>query len=392
MMSRSLAVIAALLLAACSHKQEAADPVRPVLTITVAPGAAATRDVYSGEVRARVETDLAFRIGGKIAARLADAGARVSKGQVLARLDPEDVRLAAEAARAQLASAEAEHALAKAELERASDLLAKKFISQSAYDTRQAGYAAAKARVEQARSQAAITANQQAYATLAADADGVIISVAAESGQVVAAGQPVLRLARHGEMEIVINVPEGQVARFRPGQDAAIALWADPATHFPGRVREIAGGADAVTRTFTVRVSILEAPPGVRVGMSANVALRPSLDAALVVLPLTALVRQGEAAAVWVVDPRSAQVQLRPVQVGQYREDGATILSGVAAGESRGCRRRAQAARRPGRARTGPAGPGGTARSRGALRRGRWSTGSTSPNGRWRTSRWCSIS
>jgi RND family efflux transporter MFP subunit len=333
MMTRSLAAIAVLLLAACGHKQEAADPVRPVLTVTVAPGAAATREVYSGEVRARVETDLAFRIGGKIAARLADAGARVVNGQALARLDPEDVKLAAEAARAQLASAEAEHALAKAELERAGDLLAKKFISQSAYDTRQAGYAAAKARVEQARSQAAITANQQAYATLAADADGVIVSVSAESGQVVAAGQPVLRLASHGEMEIVINVPEGQVGRFRAGQDVAIALWADPATHFPGRVREIAGGADAVTRTFTVRVSILAAPPGVRVGMSANVVLRPTLDATLVVLPLTALVRQGEAAAVWVVDPGSAQVQLRPVQVGQYREDGATILSGVAAGE-----------------------------------------------------------
>ena len=332
-LSLPIAVIMVLVLAACGHKQEAADPVRPVLTITVAPGAAATRDVYSGEVRARVETDLAFRIGGKIAARLADAGARVSKGQVLARLDPEDVKLAAEAARAQLASAEAEHTLAKAELERAGDLLAKKFISQSAYDTRKAGYAAAQARVEQARSQAAITANQQAYATLAADADGVIVSFSAESGQVVAAGQPVLRLARHGEMEIVINVPEGQVARFRPGQDVAIALWADPATHFPGRVREIAGGADAVTRTFTVRVSIVQAPPGVRVGMSANVMLRPSLDAALVVVPLTALVRQGEAAAVWVVDPKSSQVQLRPVQLGQYREDGATILSGVAAGE-----------------------------------------------------------
>lgn len=333
MMSRSLAVIAALLLAACGQKQEAADPVRPVLTITVAPGATATRDVYSGEVRARVETDLAFRIGGKIAARLADAGVRVSKGQVLARLDPEDVKLAAAASRAQLASAEAEHALARAELERAGDLLAKKFISQSAYDTRQTAYAAAKARVDQARSQAAITANQQAYATLAADADGVIVSVSAESGQVVAAGQPVLRLARNGEMEILINVPEGQVARFRAGQDVAISLWAEPKIHFPGRVREIAGGADAVTRTFTVRVSVLQAPPSLRVGMSANVALRPAVDAGLVVLPLTALVRQGDAAAVWVVDPKTLQVQSRPVQVGQYREDGATILSGVSAGE-----------------------------------------------------------
>ena len=328
-----LAAVAALFLAACGNGHQAQDPVRPVLTVTVTPGAVPTRDVYSGELRARVETDLAFRVGGKVAARLVDAGTRVRRGQALARLDPEDAKLGASAARAFLASAESEHALARAELERATDLLARKFISQSAHDARKAAYAAAAARVDQARSQAAISTNQEAYTLLAADADGVVVSVSAEPGQVVAAGQPVLRLARDGEMEVVLNVPEGQVARLRPGQDVVAFLWADPANRFPGRVREIAGGADAVTRTFTARVSTPRVPPGARVGMSATVALKAAADAQLVVLPLTALVREAQAASVWVVDPRTSRVQRRAVQVGQYREDGATIVSGLAAGE-----------------------------------------------------------
>jgi len=327
------ALAAAFLVAACGNGREAPDPVRPVLTVTVAPGASATREVYSGEVRARIESDLAFRLGGKLAARLVDAGARVRKGQPLARLDPEDARLGAQAARAQLASAESELALARAEHERAADLLARKFISQSAYDARQTALAAATARVEQARSQAAISANQEEYTTLAADADGVVVSVSAEPGQVLAAGQPVLRLAHDGEKEVVVSVPEGQVARLHAGQDVVVLLWADPGKRFPGRIREIAGGADAVTRTFAVRVSVPNAPAHARVGMSASVALAGARDADLVVVPLTALVRDADAAFVWVVDPASSRVQRRDVRLGEFREDGATVVSGLAAGD-----------------------------------------------------------
>jgi RND family efflux transporter MFP subunit len=264
---------------------------------------------------------------------MVDAGARVRKGQALARLDPQDARLAAEAARAQLAAAESDLALAKAEHERAADLLGRKFISQSAYDARTAALAAAAARVEQARSQAAISANQAGYAMLEADADGVVVSVAAEPGQVLAAGQPVLRLAHDGQKEIVVSVPEAQVARLRPGQDVLAFLWADPGNRFPGRVREIAGGADAVTRTFAVRVSIPRAPENARLGMSATVALAGARDEGLVVVPLTALVRDGEAAFVWVVDPKTSRVGRRDVRVGEFREDGATIVSGLARGD-----------------------------------------------------------
>lgn len=327
------AMVAATLLAACTQQAPAPEPVRPVLTQVVTSGAQSTRDVYPGEVRARHETELAFRVGGKIVARGVDAGARVKKGQVLARLDPEDARLAAQAAAAQRASAESDLALAKAEVERHADLLAKRFISQSAFDAKQNALNAAQARMEQARSQAAITGNQAAYTTLVADADGVVVSVSAEPGQVVAAGQPVLRLAHAGELEVVVNAPESRLARFKPGSPVSISLWASPGSPFAGRVREVAGGADPATRTYAVRISAIKPPPAAKIGMTANVVFADGDDPNLVLLPLTALARDRNDPAVWVVDRASSQVRLRPITVGQFREDGMTVTSGLAAGD-----------------------------------------------------------
>jgi RND family efflux transporter MFP subunit len=323
----------ALVLAACGREGPAPSSARPVLTQTVVPGAAATRDVYPGEIRARHETDLGFRIAGKLTTRAVDAGARVKRGQVLARLDPEDARLAAQAAAAQVASAESDLALARAELERHAELLAKKFISPSAFDARQNAFNAASARAQQARSQAALSSNQAGYTTLLADADGVVLSVSAEPGQVLAAGQPVLRLAHAGEKEVVVSVPEGQVARFKIGQAVAISLWADAAVLFPGRVREIAGGADPVTRTYAVRISALNPPEQAHLGMSANVLVQSTVDPSLVLLPLTAIAREGGNAAVWVVDPATGKVRLRQVSVGQFREDGVTVTGGLHPGD-----------------------------------------------------------
>jgi membrane fusion protein, multidrug efflux system len=323
----------AVAVAACGGTKTQEDPIRPVLTQRVAPGAVASRDLYSGEVRARYETDVGFRVAGKITSRPVDAGARVSKGQVLARLDPEDAKLAATGAAAQLASAESDYALAKAEVERYKDLLARKFISESAYDVKQNAYNAAKARVEQTRSQSAITTNQANYTTLVADADGVVVSVSAEPGQVVSAGQPVLKLAHAGEKEVVLNAPESQLARFSVGQDVAISLWAEPANLFRGRVREIAGGADPVTRTYTVRVSAIDPPAKAQIGMTANVLFNSSVDQKLVLLPLSALAGDRDKPAVWIVEPATGKVALRPVAVGQFREDGVTVTSGLNAGD-----------------------------------------------------------
>ena len=332
---RNLAIVtlATLALAGCGNGKVATEPVRPVLTQTVIPGAAAAKDVYSGELRARYETDLGFRVAGKLVARPVDAGARVQRGQVLARLDPEDAKLAALAAGAQVASAQGDFDLAKSELDRHAELLAKKFISQSAFDAKQNAFNVAKARVDQSRSQAAISTNQAGYTTLVADADGVIISVAAEPGQVVQAGQAILKLAHAGEKEVVVNAPESQLARFKAGNAVAISLWSDAGTLFAGRIREVAGGADPVTRTYTVRVTVINPPAQAQLGMTANVIFASTPDAELVLLPLSALAREGDNATVWVVDPKLNQVKMRKVTVGQYREDGVTITQGLHPGD-----------------------------------------------------------
>ena len=320
------------LLAACHPAEPSPDPARPVLTMIVTPGAFAGHDVYSGELRARYETDLGFRVGGKIEARLVDAGARVRKGEPLARLDPQDARLAARAASAQVASAQADATLARAELERYRDLLARKFISASAFDAKQNAHDAAQARLEQARSQAAITTNQTQYTTLVADADGVVMSTMAEPGQVVTAGQPVLRLARDGEKEVVVNAPEGELTRFHVGDAARVSLWADSAHPLQGRVREIAGGADPATRTYAVRISVTDPPPTAQLGMTANVALR-GFESTRVLLPLSALAHERVDPAVYVFDPATQRVKLRKVSIGEFREDGVVVTAGLDAGE-----------------------------------------------------------
>jgi membrane fusion protein, multidrug efflux system len=325
----------ALLLAACGQGAEQMATVRPVVVQKVAAGGAAPHDVYPGEIRARIEADLAFRVGGKIVSRAVDAGTRVKMGRELARLDPQDARLALESARANLASAESDATLARDELNRYADLLAKKFISQSAYDQRKNQANAANAKVEQARAQAGVAENQAAYTTLVADADGVITEVKAEPGQVVAAGQAVMRLARDGEREVVINLSEGDVGRFRVGQPAVVSRWADPAKLLPGAIREIAGAADPTTRTYAVRISIPNAPPDAQLGMTANVGFHGSDNGTVVLLPLTSITKDRERGepAVWVVDPATSKVKLRAVKIGQYREDGVSILAGLEPGD-----------------------------------------------------------
>ena len=160
-----------------------------------------------------------------------------------------------------------------------------------------------------------------------------MLSVSAEPGQVVAAGQPVLKLAHTGEKEVVVNAPESQLARFKVGQPVLISVWADASTVFVGRVREIAGGADPVTRTYAIRIAASNPPEKAQLGMSANVVLNSGEDPTLVLLPMSALAREGANAAVWIVDPASSKVKLRSVVLGQYREDGVTITAGLHPGD-----------------------------------------------------------
>lgn len=304
--------------------------VRPVLVQRVETGNA-TPVVYSGEVRARHESDLAFRVSGKIVARHVDIGSQVKPGKALARLDPADLRLNAQAAKAQAAAAESDHALAEAELERYASLLERRLIAQSLYDAKAGAYKAAKAKLDQARAQLAVIDNQASYGTLTADHAGVVTAVLAEVGQVVAAGQPVIRVARPDEQEVVINVPEGQVAEVRSAASMWVTLWAQPDLRLPAELRELSPAADAATRTYTARIRLLASDPTVRLGMTAQVIVQPVAEDSALVVPLTAVIDQGQGPAVWVVADDKAQ--RRPVEIRQYREDGVVLAGGIEPGE-----------------------------------------------------------
>lgn len=319
-------------LAGCSAPPPPPSPVPVALVHTVHYARAQTAAVYPGEIRARHEADIGFRIGGKLLSREVDVGASVRKGQVLARLDAQDVRLAAEASQAQLTAAQTEVRLAEAELRRGESLLAKRFISETAFDTRRAAFDAARARLDQAQAQRAVAGNQAGYAQLVADRDGLVTAVSADGGQVVSAGQPVLRLAQAGEKEVWISVPEHRLAALKNAPDLSVSLWSAPERHYAARVREIAAGADAVTRSFQVKLSLPDADAAVRLGMSANVMVGAPQAAAEARLPAASLGSHDGNPAVWVLGAGDA-VQPRPVQVLRYDKSDVVVGSGVEDGE-----------------------------------------------------------
>lgn len=291
---------------------------------------AAGSSSYAGEVRARHEFDLAFRVGGKIAARLVDAGAEVKAGQPLARLDPNDLALSAAAAKAQLAAAESDAATAQAEQKRYADLLTRKFISQSAFEAKDNAAKAAAARLRQAQAQANLSENQSSYGSLSSETPAVVAAVLADAGQVVAAGQPVFRLARPDEKEIAIAVPESRVAEFRRASSFVVTPWADAALTIKGELRELSAVADPATRTYAARIRLKNPPPELRLGMTARVALDTPANGPLSV-PLAAVIDRGQGARVLVVN--DGKVQERPVRVAAFREDVALINEGLKTGE-----------------------------------------------------------
>jgi multidrug efflux system membrane fusion protein len=328
-----LLIALAAILAACSKQEAQAPAPRPVIAQVAGAKAVESANVYSGEVRARYENDLAFRVGGKVVARLVDVGATVRKGEPLARLDPQDAQLNVESARQQLAAAEADHVLAKAELERYRELRAKQYVSQAVLDARETTFDTTKARLEQARAQAQVARNQSSYMTLVAEADGVITAVNVEAGQVVSAGQPVMRFARPEEKEVAISVPESRLGELRDAKDIQIAVWAAPDKPYVGRVREVAPNADAATRTFAARISFVRPDAAVKLGMTANVAIGDRSGVEVITLPLTAVTQVDGKPAIWVVEPHTSKVNLRPVAIGAYREDGVIVRDGLRAGE-----------------------------------------------------------
>ncbi|TMH63298.1 MAG: efflux RND transporter periplasmic adaptor subunit [Betaproteobacteria bacterium] len=325
--------ITAVLLVACAKPEPTPEPVRPVQLMQVKLGGTTGTAVFAGEVKPRHEIDLGFRIGGKVIGRNVDVGARVVRGESLARLDPADAALQVDAQKAAVAAAETEYRYAKAEFDRYENLRQQKFISESALDQKRNALDANHAKWEQARSQLSVTQNQAAYATLAAPDGGVITAISVEAGQVVTAGQTVMKLAREDEREVSISVPESRMAELRAAPVLGVFLWANPQRIYAARVREISPAVDAVTRTFAVRVTILDPDPGLHWGMTANVVVPGTEAANATLFPLTSIYRKGNASAVWIYDEKSRTVSLRPIVVGQFREDGVIVTDGVARGE-----------------------------------------------------------
>lgn len=320
------------LLLGCSRSTPVEEPVRAVKVMTVGTSAVAGGREFSGEVRARVETRLAFRVGGKIVARPAEPGQRVRAGQVLAQLDAQDLRLSEEAARAQLAAATTNRDLAAADFKRFKELRDQNFISGAELERREASLKAAQAQVDQAQAQARGQGNQAAYTALLADAAGVVTGVDAEVGQVVAAGTPVLRLAKDGPRDVVLTVPEDAVGQIQIGSAAQVQGWGAP-TSLAARVREVAASADPVTRTFQVKVA-LDGAQDLPLGSTVTVrlqALQPKTEAAIK-LPTSALRQEGNGTAVWVLDAASMTVKSTPITVAAVDGNQVVVASGLQPG------------------------------------------------------------
>ena len=327
----SASTLLCLVLASCSRPVEKVEEIRPVRAMVVAAGTGKTIIELAGEIQPRYESQLGFRVGGKLIARKVEVGTLVKRGQVLMQLDPLDLQLAQSQAKAAVSATESTLSLAKADLDRYRELRQKNFVSQALLDAKEAAYKSAVASHEQANAGLKVQANQSSYSTLYADADGVITAVQAEVGQVVAAGTPVVKLARTAEKEVRVSIPEDQIEVLRQVTDLAVKTWANSNVAISGRLRELSPIADPATRTYTAKISLPRAGPEIRLGMTATVQFAvPALPG--IHLPMTALVNSKEGTAVWVVE--SGVVKLVPVQVASATGTDVLIAQGLSAGQS----------------------------------------------------------
>ncbi len=324
---------ATLVLAACSRPAPVEEPVRAVKVMTVRLGGLQATQEFSGEVRPRIESRLGFRVAGKLVSREVELGQRVRAGQVLARLDPQDYRLAADAAQAQLGAAVTNRDLAAADFKRFKELREQNFISGAELERREAALKAAQAQVDQAQAQLTAQRNQGAYTSLVADAPGVVTAVEAETGQVVSAGQPVVRVAQDGARDAVFAVPEDKLTLMRQGSAVEVSVWPGQ-TQLAGRVREMSASADPVTGTYQVKVTLegRQLPP-----LGATVTVQPKVRSeernSAIKLPTSALRQDGQATAVWVLDTKSMTVLSQPVQIATADGNEAVVAAGLQEGQ-----------------------------------------------------------
>lgn len=322
-----------LAMAACSPPPTAEEPIRSVKLMTVQASALGGGSEYAGEVRARTESRLGFRVAGKLVERPAQVGQAVKPGQLLARLDAQDYALGVQAATAGQQAAQTQRDLAAADLKRFQELKNQGFVSGAEIERREATLRSAEASLAQARSQAALQGNQSAYTTLRAEVAGVVLAVEAEPGQVLTAGTPVLRLAHDGPRDVVFAVPEDRVSGFRLGEPVQVRAWAG-GQPLAGQVREVAASADPATRTFQVKVGLpAQAPLPLGATAYAVTAAPAGRPAQAIKLPTSALRQAGGGSAVWLWDEATGTVKSQTVQVAGADGNEVVIVSGLRGGE-----------------------------------------------------------
>lgn len=320
-------------LTACQRPAAAPEPVRAVKLVTVGSGLSQERLEFSGEVRARVESALGFRVPGKLLSRPVEIGQRVRAGQLLAQLDPQDYQASAQAAHAQLLAAQSNRDAVEADFRRYQGLFEQGFISRAELERREAAWKAAQAQWQQASAQQTVQGNQSAYTRLLADGAGVVTSIDAQPGQVLAAGQPVLRLALDGARDVVFAVAEDKLALFRAGQSVAVQLWGSQRV-LKAQVRDIAGSADPVTRTFLIKAALPADTPDLVLGSTVTVRQASTTQSASQMrLPGTALRLEAGKTSVWVLDAATMTVRSQAVEVDTADGNDAVVRSGLQAGD-----------------------------------------------------------
>jgi RND family efflux transporter MFP subunit len=329
----SVALLLATALAGCKEEQPVQQVIRPVKAIVVQEQAPDRSRTFSGAVRARIESPLGFRVAGKITERLVNIGDQIQVGQAIARLDETDLKLSESSAHAAVNSARTRLDVARDSLNRGKALLPNGYIPKATVDERQLEFHAAKASLDAAEAQARQAENATGYTALTSDKAGTVTGVEAEPGQVIAAGAPVVMLAEAGAVEVALNVPEQDVTHLSAGQSVPLQLWANETIRAEGRIREIGGQADAGSRTYSVRVSVLNPPAAMRLGMTATATLSMGTDEPHVVVPVTALTQIGGRDAVFIADRTTETVAPRFVETAGVSPDGIKLRGGLKTGE-----------------------------------------------------------
>lgn len=330
-------LILLILLSACGRHEPPPEPVRAVRTVVLSADSAGMSHEYAGEIRARTESRLSFRVGGKVLARKVNLGDAVRPGQLLAQLDPQDLILGQEAARAGVQAARANRDQLGADFKRFIELREQGFISAAELERRDNAFKASQATLDQSKAQASSQGNQSSYAQLQSDVAGVVTGVEAEPGMVVGAGTPIVRIAHDGPRDVVFSVPEDQLGRLqafaaKPGA-LTVKLWGGTPGQagLPAKLREVSASADPVTRTFLVKaeVSGLDA----KLGQTATVRLEAPRQTQVIKLPLAAVLQQQGQSSVWVLDPAQMTLKAQPVQIAGADGNEVVIAAGLSPGQ-----------------------------------------------------------